>query len=87
MQNSKCQLRKRRTRNHKIAEIAPNERLILQRQSLLGGVGGRERNRKEERERKNKAIFVRAEASCTRQDEDAAGSKQCKLLGARSPQV
>lgn len=40
--------------------------------------GGRGREGEEEkgRERKNKAIFIRAEASCTHQDEHTAGSKQ-----------
>lgn len=51
--------------------------------------GGREGEgeRKEERERKNKAIFLRAAASCTRQDGHTAGVKQCSLLRGRSLQV
>lgn len=85
MQNSKCQLRKKRRRNHGIAETAPNERLTLERQRFLGrggqlgreGERGKERKRKEERERKNEAIRIRAEAGCTRQDEHTASPKQC----------
>lgn len=87
VQNSKGQLRKRRRRrrNHKIAEIAPNERLVLKRQSPLGRVGdsweGRERKRKEERERKNKAICWAA-AGRTQQDGHTAAPS-----GGRSPRV
>lgn len=85
MQNSKGQLRKRRRRNHKIAEIAPNERLVLKRQSPLGRVGGswegRERKRKEERERKNKAICWAA-AGRTQQDRHTVAPSQ-----GRSPRV
>lgn len=42
--------------------------------------GGRVGKRKEERERKNKALLSRAEVGCTRQDGRMAGSKQYQLL-------
>lgn len=42
--------------------------------------GERAGRRKEERERKNKALLSRAEVGCTSQDGHMAGSKQCQLL-------
>lgn len=91
-QNSKGQLRKRRRRrNHKIAEIAPNERLVLERQSLLGRVGGswegRERKRKEERERKNEAICVGLQPAARSRTDTQQDGHTAAPSGGRSPRL
>lgn len=83
MQDPEKLLRERR-RNPKRAVPAPNDSLISETQSLWGGMavreGGRAEKRKEERERKNKALLSRAEGGCTRQHGSMAGSKQRQLL-------